>query len=181
MLENLDLEKLKYPIGKFDKSGMDADQYLERSIFAIETLPVKLQNVVSKLNEAQLNTPYREGGWTVKQLVHHIPDSHMNAYIRFKWTLTENKPTIKAYYEDRWAELPDSKAPVYISLNLLSGLHERWVTLMRSLTKSDWEREYIHPENQKAIKLIEMVGMYSWHGEHHLSHIRNLIDRKGWR
>lgn len=181
MQENFELDKLRYPIGKFDRTSMASIQYLERSIFAIETLPVKLQNIVNKLNEVQLNTPYREGGWTVRQLVHHIPDSHMNAYIRFKWTLTEDSPTIKAYHEDRWAELPDSQSAVYISLNLLSGLHERWVTLMKSLSKNDWEKEYIHPETQKSIKLIEMVGMYAWHGEHHLSHIRNLMERKGWK
>lgn len=181
MEENIVLDKLRYPIGKFNKASMDSNQYLERSIFAIETLPVKLQNVVSKLNEAQVNTPYRDGGWTVRQVVHHLPDSHLNAYIRFKWTLTESTPTIKAYREDLWAELPDSKAPVYISFNLLSGLHEKWVTLMRSLTASDWEKSYIHPETQKAVSLIEAVGMYAWHGEHHLSHIRNLIERKGWK
>lgn len=175
------LENLKYPIGKFDRNAMNAPQYLERSIFSIETLPLKLQNTVSRLNESQLDTPYREGGWTVRQVVHHLPDSHMNAFIRFKWTLTEDSPVIKAYYEDRWAALPDYRSPIYISFNLLSSLHERWVYLMRSLSASEWDRSFIHPETKKEVTLKEMAGMYAWHGEHHLSHIRKLIESKGWR
>ncbi len=181
MDESQSLDKLKYPIGRFNKNSMDAPQYLERSIFSIETLPHKLQNVVSRLNEKQLDTPYREGGWTVRQVVHHLPDSHINAWIRFKWALTEDSPMIKAYFEDRWAMLPDYKAPVHLSLNLLTSLHERWVQLMQGLSDQDWENTFVHPETEKPIRLREMVGMYAWHGEHHLSHIRNLMERNGWK
>ena len=174
------LEKLKYPIGKFNVASVNDDQYLERSIFAIEALPFKILNTVNKLNDKQLDTPYRPGGWTVRQLVHHIPDSHTNAYIRFKWTLTEDNPVIKAYFEEKWAELPDSKAPVYIAFNMLASVHERWVILMKSLKKEDWEKSFIHPANNNTVSLKELVGMYAWHGEHHLTHIRNLIRRENW-
>lgn len=181
MDEDQSLDKIKYPIGKFNPASMTSSEYLERRIFSIETLPVKLQNAVNKLKENQIDTPYRDGGWTVRQVVHHLPDSHMNAYIRFKWALTEDSPLIKAYFEDRWATLPDYNLPVYISFNLLASIHERWVNLMRSLSGEDWQKGFIHPETKKEVKLIEMVGIYAWHGEHHLAHILNLIDRKGWK
>jgi len=176
----MDHEHLKYPIGKFNPVGIYEKDYLLRRILEIETLPIKLQNIVNKLDQKQLDTPYRPGGWTVRQLVHHLPDSHANAYIRFKWTLTEENPTIKAYKEDLWAELPDSKAPVYVAFNMLSSIHERWVILMRSLSEAEWERSFIHPETKKTISLRDMAGLYAWHGIHHLAHIHNLIVRERW-
>lgn len=179
-METPDIEKLKYPIGKFDPATMGNEQYLERAIFAIEAFPIKLQNTVNQLDDAQLDTPYRPGGWTVRQLVHHIPDSHMNGYFRFKWTLTENNPAVKPYIRDKWAALPDSKSPVYVAFNLLSSLHEKWVLLMKSLKEEDWESTFLHPETQQPVPLKHALGVYAWHGDHHLAHIKGLISREGW-
>ncbi len=179
-MENLNLEKLRYPIGKFDPVTIQQDEFIERNIFALEAFPIKLQNVVNVLDEQQLDTPYRPGGWTVRQLVHHIPDSHLNSYIRFKWALTEDNPRIKSYEQDRWANLPDSKLSPHISLRLLSNLHERWAALMKELSPQDWEKTFIHPENNNIYSLKHCLGMYVWHGEHHLAHIKALIAREGW-
>lgn len=180
MQDITDLKSLRYPIGKFDTATAFSDEYLEQSILAIDSLPAKLQSVVIKLSEKQLDTPYRPGSWTVRQLIHHIPDSHMHAYIRFKLALTEDKPIIKPYFEDRWAQLPDSKGPVDISLNLLQSLHQRWVLLLNSLQEKDWLKVYIHPEHQWEVPLKEVVGMYAWHSNHHLAHIENLVLRGEW-
>lgn len=180
MSNNADIEHLKYPIGKFNPPAIEEEAYLQRRILEIETFPIKLQNTVNKLDQKQLDTPYRPDGWTVRQLVHHIPDSHTNAYIRFKWALTEENPVIKSYYEERWAELPDSAAPVYVAFNMLSSIHERWVILMKSMDEKDWERTFIHPDSKKTISLKDMAGLYAWHGTHHLAHITNLIAREKW-
>ena len=126
------------------------------------------------LTNEQLDTPYRPGGWTLRQVVHHVPDSHMNAYVRFKWTLTEETPMIKAYDEKLWAETPEVKADPDISVNLLKALHVKWVALLRSFTMDDLQREYIHPETKKNIRLDRMVALYAWHGDHHLGHL-NII------
>lgn len=175
-----ELEKLRYPIGRFaPPSHIDADQ-VERWISEIEALPADLRRAVKGLTAGQLDTPYRPGGWTIRQVIHHLPDSHMNSFIRFKWALTEEKPEIKAYCEDRWAELPDySATPVSVSLDLLEALHRRWVTLLRSLTRQDLERTFIHPESGPA-NLAETIGSYAWHGRHHLAHIREAIRRERW-
>lgn len=175
-----DLQKLRYPIGRFEPpSRIDEDQ-IERWISDIEALPADLSRTVEGLTDTQLDTPYRPGGWTIRQVVHHLPDSHMNSFIRFKWALTEDRPEIKAYFEDRWAELPDySVAPVSASLDLLEALHRRWVALLRSLTRQDLDRTFIHPESGPA-NLAETIGSYAWHGRHHLAHIRELIRREGW-
>ena len=179
-MESPNLKNLQYPIGRFDPATIKQDEYIERSIFALETFPIKLQNVVQVLNDQQLDTPYRPGGWTVRQLVHHIADSHMNGYIRFKWTLTEDNPHIKSYVQDGWAILPDSKLSPYVSLRLLSSLHERWGGLLKNLSSQDWEKTYFHPDDDTTYSLKHCIGMYVWHGEHHLAHIKALIARERW-
>ena len=176
-----DLEKLRYPIGRFEPpSQIDQDQ-IERWISDIEALPANLRRTVNGLTDTQLDTPYRPGGWTIRQVIHHLPDSHINSFIRFKWALTEDRPEIKPYFEDRWAELADySVTPVSASLDLLEGLHQRWVALLRSLTRQDLERTFIHPESG-LVKLPETIDSYAWHGRHHLAHIREAIRREGWK
>ena len=174
-----EIEKLKYPIGKFDCPLNPSEQKVSDWISIIEHFPSRLNNLVENFTEAQLDTPYRPNGWTVRQLLHHIPDSHMNAYIRFKWTLTEDNPTIKAYYEDRWAELNDSRAPIQPSLKMLEILHEKWVTLLKGLDIEKLNRTYMHPESGENV-LKNVIGMYAWHGNHHYTHIQNLAKREGW-
>ena len=145
-----------------------------------EETPEKLRAAVQDLNEEQLDTPYRPGGWTIRQVIHHLPDSHMNSYVRFKLALTENTPAIKTYDEAKWAELDDSKdTPVEVSLNLLESLHKRWVVLLRSMSEKDFHRSVNHPE-WGEIKLDRMLALYSWHCRHHLAHITTLRQRKGW-
>lgn len=180
-VDSKELEKLKYPIGRFqfvsNYSNKEGDQFLKK----IEELPAKLRTLVNGWDEEKLNTPYRPDGWTVKQLLHHIPDSHMNSYVRFKWTLTEEKPIIKAYYEARWAEIIDSsETPVSISLDLLENLHKRWMILMNNLTDDQWKRSFIHPESNREITLEELMPLYAWHSEHHFEHINQLKIRMGW-
>jgi hypothetical protein len=176
----LDIQKLKFPIGEFSPlDGYTAEQ-LDSYINDIEILPSQLRKELRELNDEQLDTPYRPEGWTIRQVVHHIPDSHMNAFIRFKRTLTEDSPTISPYYEDRWAELPDAKLPVEISLSLIEAVHKRWALLLRALKEKDFEKKYIHPEYKKTFVLSEALHMYSWHGKHHLAHITELKRRMGW-
>jgi hypothetical protein len=175
----LDLEELKYPIGKFDRPQRITLETINRWIDEIEHLPLKLRKAVEGLTEKELDSPYRPGGWTIRQVIHHLPDSHMNSYIRFRWALTEDKPTIKAYHEDRWAELKDARtANIEISLILLEALHMRWGILLRSLSLEDLNKSFIHPESGKTIKLDENIGIYAWHGKHHLAHIENFIKSK---
>ncbi|MDE2667516.1 MAG: bacillithiol transferase BstA [Acidobacteriota bacterium] len=175
-----DLESLRYPIGQFEPPSRIDEGQIERWISDIETLPADLRRIVTGLTETQLDTPYRPGGWTIRQVIHHLPDSHMNSFIRFKWALTEDRPKIKAYFEDRWAELPDyAVTPVLTSLDLLEALHRRWVALLRSLTRQDLDRTFNHPESGPA-NLAETIGSYAWHGRHHLAHIRETIRREGW-
>jgi hypothetical protein len=176
-----DLETLRYPIGRFqfvsNYSEKERNDYLKK----IEALPKRLKNLVKNWSDEQLATPYRPDGWTVKQLIHHIADSHMNSYVRFKWTLTEDRPTIKAYYEDRWAKVQDSnETPISISLDLLTSLHQRWLILMRNLTESEWQCSFIHPETNREITLMELMPLYAWHSEHHFEHINQLKIRQGW-
>ena len=168
-----------YPIGHFQCDGQITASIIDKWIKDIEELPVLLQNAVKDLNDDQLDTPYRLGGWTVRQVVHHVADSHLNAYGRFKLALTEEKPIIKPYDQERWAELPDSALPVTISLSLLDALHKRWVTLLRTLTPSDFEKTFIHPESGE-VSVGKNIGIYAWHGRHHLAHITSLRSRKGW-
>jgi uncharacterized damage-inducible protein DinB len=147
----------------------------------IAETPAKVRAAVEGFTEQQLDTPYREGGWTVRQVVHHLADSHMNAYVRFKLALTEDEPTIKTYEQDRWADTVDSRtAPAEISLLLLDGLHDRWAMLLRSLSAADFARKFTHPEHGK-MTLERLLGLYAWHGRHHTAHITGLRDRKGWK
>ena len=170
---------LRYPIGRFTLEGDVTRDRVAAWIDDIAALPADLRRTVSPLTDGQLDTRYRPGGWTVRQVVHHLADSHMNSYLRFKLALTEDRPVIKAYDEKSWAELPDSREPVASSLDLLASLHGRWVDLLRSLSWNQLQREFVHPESG-ASRLAVMVGAYSWHGRHHLAHIRRLMEREGW-
>ena len=180
MLLTEDTEQLRYPIGKFSPSLPITDEQVERYIFSLAGLPASLQEAVAGLTPAQLDTPYREGGWTVRQVIHHLPDSHMNGYMRQKLALTENLPLIRPYDEAAWAALPDSQqgAPE-VSIALLAALHQRWVLLLKCLQPEQREREFVHPEAGKQ-RIREHIGLYAWHGEHHLAHITALKKRKGW-
>ena len=169
----------RYPIGKFEYQGTPTTEQRLEFISNIEQTPARLRAAVSGLSEAQLNTPYRDGGWTVRQVVHHVPDSHMNSYVRFKLALTENEPTIKPYFEDRWAELRDSQAPPEISLVLLDCIHKRWVMILRAMNDADWKRTFRHPE-LGTMSLEKTLALYSWHGRHHVAHVTKLRERMGW-
>jgi hypothetical protein len=169
---------LRYPIGKSTLPDADPATYA-RLIDEIERLPREFRAAVEGLTDAQLDTPYRDGGWTVRQVAHHVPDSHMNAYVRFKLALTEDTPRIKPYEEARWAALPDSRLDPAVSLALLDALHERWVVLLRSLAPEDWERAYDHPVNG-VTTLRAALGLYAWHGRHHTAHVTGLRERMGW-
>ncbi len=176
-----ELEELRYPIGKFERPEKITSVLIQRWIDDISELPRDLSEKVNTLSKEQLDTPYRPEGWTLKQLIHHIADSHMNALLRFKWALTEEEPTIKAYNEKAFAELYDSKlAPVEISLQFISALHGKWVILLENMSTTDFEKTFVHPETGKRYNLKEMLGHYSWHGKHHLAHLHNLLELKGW-
>jgi len=172
---------LRYPIGKLQRVASVNDGQRKAMIDAIADTPAKLKAAVAGLNEQQLDTPYRPGGWTVRQVVHHLPDSHLNAFIRFKLALTEDKPTIKPYDEARWAELADAKAPIEPSLVLLDSLHKRWLVLLNSLGPADWQRSMVHPEHPAPMTLDDVLQIYAWHGRHHVAHITSLRERNGWR
>jgi DinB superfamily len=170
----------RYPIGKFHYDGPPNEEQKQEFLDDIARTPVNLRAAVNDLSEAQLDTPYRPGGWTVRQLVHHVPDSHLNSYMRFKLALTEDEPTIKPYAEDRWAELADTKAtPIEVSLTLLDSLHDRWVRLLRSLEPEDWKRTFRHPE-LGLVSLEKNLAIYAWHGKHHVAHITELRKQMGW-
>jgi uncharacterized damage-inducible protein DinB len=171
---------LRYPIGPFQYDGPLTDEQRQHLIDQIEAAPGKLRAAVEGLSLDQLDTPYRPGGWTVRQVVHHLPDSHLNSYVRFRLALTEDEPTIKPYFEDRWAELDDARhAPIDISLALLDALHRRWVLLLRSLSERDFARTFSHPE-LGVVSLEKNVSLYAWHGRHHIAHITSLRERMGW-
>jgi uncharacterized damage-inducible protein DinB len=170
----------RYPIGKFSFEGaLTADQK-KQYLNDIEQTPAQLRAAVRGLSDQQLNTPYREGGWTVRQVAHHVPDSHMNAYIRFKLALTEDEPTIRPYMEDRWAELPESRqAPIDVSLALLDSLHQRWTMVLRNIGDADWKRTFRHPE-MGLLSLEKTLALYSWHGRHHVAHVTHMREKMGW-
>jgi len=171
---------LRYPIGKFHFDGPLTEDQKKKALDDVASTPANLRAAVKGLSDTQLDTPYRPGGWTVRQVVHHVPDSHLNSYVRFKLALTEDEPTIKPYAEDRWAELADTKAtPVEVSLTLLDSLHDRWVRLLRSLTPEDWKRTFRHPE-LGVMTLERTLALYAWHGRHHVTHITSLREREGW-
>jgi uncharacterized damage-inducible protein DinB len=172
---------LRYPIGKFHRHGTLTEELRRHYIADIERLPGRMCEGVNGLSQQQLDTPYRPGGWTVRQLVHHVADSHMNAYVRLKLALTEDEPLIKPYFEAKWAELHDSKTePVEVSLNLLDSLHRRWVDVLRSMTPADFSRVMRHPEWPEPMSLDDQLTLYAWHGKHHLAHITELRRREGW-
>ena len=178
---NTTIETLRYPIGHFECPSKITKEQLTAWIAVLEELPSGLANLVKPLSETQLETPYRPEGWTVRQLVHHISDSHHNSYIRFKWALTEKKPVIKAYEEKAWAELFDSKtAPIQLSLDHLSAVHAKLVYLLKGLSAEDWKRSLVHPESKKEITLEQNIGHYAWHSNHHYAHIEELLKREGW-
>lgn len=174
------MEDLRFPVGKFHYDGSPNDQQKQAFLNEVEQTPAKLRAAVKGLSDSQLDTPYRPEGWTVRQVVHHVPDSHLNAYIRFKLGLTEDDPTIKPYAEDRWAELSDTKAtPIEVSLTLLDSLHDRWVRLLRALTPEQWKRTFRHPE-MGPMTLEKTLALYAWHGRHHVAHITELRKRMSW-
>ena len=170
----------RYPIGRFTAPDTVTADDRARWVNEVAEAPARLRAAVAGLDDAALDTPYREGGWTVRQVVHHVPDSHVNAYVRFKLALTEDGPTIKPYDEARWAELPDSRAPIANSLALLDAVHVRWVTLLRSLTEEQWARTYVHPEHGRTFRLDVVLALYAWHGRHHVAHVTSLRARRGW-
>jgi hypothetical protein len=170
----------RFPIGKFHFEGPPSEEQRAKFISDIEQTPAAMRTATSGLSPEQLDTPYRDGGWTVRQVVHHVPDSHMNAYVRFKLALTEDEPTIKPYAEDRWALLADTQStPVEVSLVLLESLHTRWVRLLRSIEPEQWRRTFRHPE-MGLVSLEKNVALYSWHGRHHVAHVTELRKRMGW-
>ncbi|HSM17495.1 MAG TPA: putative metal-dependent hydrolase [Gemmatimonadales bacterium] len=171
---------LRYPIGPFVKPDTYDAASRSAAIDRIASVPRRLRGAVDGLGPPQLDTQYRPGGWTVRQVVHHLPDSHMNSYVRFKRTLTEDQPVVCTYHEDRWAELPDEKTgPIEASLDLLEALHVRWVLLLRSLTPDHLARTLDHPEIG-ILSLDAMLALYAWHGDHHIAHITSLREREGW-
>lgn len=174
-----ELDDLRYPVGKFRPPSENTPATRAEQIETLRQLPKWLRNAIAGLSDAQLDTPYREGGWTVRQVVHHFADSHANSYIRFKLALTEDAPTIKPYDEAAWARLPDSGAPIEPSLIFIDGLHQRLVALLESMTESDFQRRFNHPE-RGSVTLATNVAIYAWHSRHHVAHITNLRARKGW-
>ena len=170
----------RYPIGPAPELSEVSPLAREQAIRAIAALPGELQAAVSGLGETQLDVPYREGGWTVRQLVHHLADSHMNAYTRLKLALTEERPNIKPYEEGLWAELADSALPIEVSLKLLGSLHQRWASLLESLSEAQWQREFVHPGSGQTFTLAQAAVLYEWHGQHHTAHILRLRERRGW-
>lgn len=170
---------LRFPIGKYEPKPFSEEQK-QKWLTDILFLPRQLEMAILNLDEQQLETPYREDGWTLRQVVHHVADSHMNAFIRSKLALTENNPTIKPYEEALWAEQSDYKLAVNISLTLLHALHNRWYDLLKHVKTEEWERTVVHPQHQKQMTLWFLLGMYVWHGHHHTAHITSLRERMGW-
>jgi len=175
------IEELQYPIGKFVAQEAYSHDELANFIERIASLPSRLQQAINNFSDKQLDTPYREGGWTVRQLIHHIADSHLNAYIRFKWTLTEDSPVIKAYNEKIWATTPEVSGDPQLSLDLLKAHHRKWVELLKALSPADLEKYFVHPETKRQVKLKNLMGLYAWHSDHHLAHITKLKERMNWK
>lgn len=178
----MDIEKLKFPIGKFVKPTTITNNILATWIADISAFPKRLSDEVLNLTDEQLDTQYRSGGWTIRQVVHHCADSHMNSLTRLKLCLTEDLPTIKPYFEERWAELFDAKnMPIQSSLKMLEGIHERWTVLLNHLTADQLKRIFIHPEHGKTFSVEENIGIYAWHCNHHLAHITETKKRQNWK
>jgi hypothetical protein len=174
------MDGLSYPIGRFERPPSLDRAGREASLAILARTPSDLERAIAGLDATQLDTPYRPGGWTVRQVVHHLPDSHMNAYVRFRLALTEDGPMVRVYDEARWAALGDARSgPPEVSLRLLAALHERWVALLKGIDEPAWERIYRHPE-LGDVRLDVALGMYDWHSRHHLAHITRLREREGW-
>ncbi|MEL7148992.1 MAG: YfiT family bacillithiol transferase [Bacteroidota bacterium] len=172
---------LRYPIGQVDLPDEITAERLKIAIEQIASLPDRMSTAIEGLSAKQLDTPYRPGGWTVRQVVHHVSESHMNGFIRCKWALTEDEPHIKAYNEKEWTSLADdATAPVAVGMSLLQALHQKWSYLYQHLTPEQWDRTYYHPEDQRAFTLRQSACVYAWHGNHHLAHITGLSARQGW-
>jgi len=171
---------LRYPTGKFTPQPSHSAAEIAACIEQIRLLPLKLEEAIAGLTDIQLDTPYRDGGWTLRQVVHHVADSHMNAYIRVKWTVTEESPTIKAYNEKRWAETPEVSLPPIVSLSLIQALHHKFTLLLESLPHEELLKEFVHPETQKRVAIHNMIALYAWHGAHHTAHITELRKRMNW-
>ena len=170
----------RYPIGRYAWPAAVSAADRAGWLLELAAAPAALRDAVEGLTDEQLDTPYRPGGWTVRQVVHHVPDSHLNAYARFKLALTEDAPVIKPYDEAAWAALPDSAGPLAPSLALLDGLHARWMDLLRALPEAAWARTFVHPEHGRALRLDAVLGMYAWHGRHHTAHVTGLREQEGW-
>jgi hypothetical protein len=171
----------RYPVGRFAPISPATDGVRGAAIADIEALPARLRDAVRGLTDAQLDTPYRDGGWTVRQVVHHLADSHVNAYVRLKLALTEDAPLIKPYDENAWASLPDSRLPIEPSLAIIDGVHARWVVLLRGMTPAQFERPWRHPEYGDTPVLVDrLVQVYAWHSRHHVAHVTTLAAREGW-
>lgn len=177
----MDLETLRYPIGRFRLPTTRDAAFVETCIADIAACPAHIKAAVANLTDEQLDTPYRPEGWTIRQVVHHVADSHINSYMRFKWTLTEDVPIIKTYNEKDWAKEPEAlTGPVELSLNLLEALHARWHVILKNLTPAQLKRKLYHPEMKRHLDLTTMVALYAWHGKHHTAHITSLRKRKEW-
>ena len=175
------IKQLQYPIGHFKFPETVSEEVLEEWISQLENLPTDLIELVKDFSEEQLDTPYRKHGWTVRQLIHHIADSHHHSYTRFKWALTEDKPLIKAYEEKDWSQLSDAKtAPIHLSLYYVSALHAKLVYLLKGLSPDDLKKSYLHPEGNVEVTILENIGKYAWHSKHHYTHIKRFIQREGW-
>lgn len=175
------MSDLRYPVGRFEEPAEIAAEDRARYVRELERLPAEMRAAVRGLDDAQLDTPYRPGGWSVRQVVHHVPDSHMNSYVRMRLALTEEEPTIRPYFEERWATLPDaSGAPASVSLDLLDALHRRWALLLHALEPEQWLRPFRHPERGR-MTVQGNLALYAWHGRHHVAQITGLRARMGWR
>lgn len=174
------MQDIRYPIGKYEVKPF-SEATKKEWLNDMKMLPSDLEFAIQHLDKAQLDTPYREGGWTVQQVVHHLADSHMNAFVRFKLALTEEIPAIKAYNENAWSLTADVlETPVNFSTTLLHALHQRWTDLLSSLTEDQWQRKLFHPGRNAEVSLWDMFAVYAWHGKHHIAHIKNLCETKGW-
>jgi hypothetical protein len=166
----------QYPIGKFVRKNSYTVEDIALSLHQLQILPHRLEQVLTKFTPQQLDTTYRDGGWTARQIIHHLADSHMNAYIRCKWTITESTPVIKAYDEKAWAETMDNQTDPILSLKFLEALHSKWVVLLKSLTTTDLQKSFVHPETERQMRLDQLIALYAWHGEHHLAHLNLILE-----